>query len=52
MFFSPRLCDSQSYKMDGGGGGAAKCDDDNPTVTIVHKYVSKLISWLNIKNVH
>ena len=25
--------------MDGGGGGAPKCEDDNPTVTIVHKYV-------------
>ena len=22
------------------GGGAPKCDDDNPTVTIVHKYVA------------
>ena len=22
------------------GGAAPKCDDDNPTVTIVHKYVA------------
>ena len=48
MFFSPRLCDSQSYKMDGGGGGAAKCDDDNPTVTIVHKYVSGFTIKINL----
>ena len=32
--------------MDGGGGGAPKCDDDNPTVTIVHKYVVTKINLL------
>ena len=26
------------------GGAAPKCDDDNPTVTIVHKYVAYQIN--------
>ena len=37
----------QSPDME-GGGGAAKCDDDNPTVTIVHKYVSGFTIKINL----
>ena len=48
MICLPRFADSQSKKMDGGAGGAAKSDDDNPTVTIVHKYVSGFTIKINL----